>query len=117
MGVAQYVPSVYYYTNLDWLSWIMEVAALSDPPKVFSISYGSTPDSYITQEYINAFDVQAAQLGLEGVTFLASSGDAGVAGNDAISNNTACAYVGQFPCSSHYVTCVGATQVIMTLVQ
>lgn len=64
MAVAQSVPTTYYYwAGEDFLlEWILQVAEMTAPPLVFSISYGADevqlPPSYGAQ-----FDLQAMKLG------------------------------------------------------
>ena len=55
------------------MNWIVQVAEYSDPPKVFSISYG-IPEHYLTFYEIFVFDNEIKKLGLQGVTILAASG-------------------------------------------
>ena len=55
------------------MNWIVQVAEYSDPPKVFSISYG-IPEHYLTFYEIFVFDNEIKKLGLQGVTVLAASG-------------------------------------------
>ena len=55
------------------MNWVVQVAEYSDPPKVFSISYG-IPEHYLTFYEIFVFDTEIKKLGLQGVTVLAASG-------------------------------------------
>ena len=55
------------------MNWIVQVAEYSDPPKVFSISYG-IPEHYLSFYEIFVFDNEIKKLGLQGVTVLAASG-------------------------------------------
>ena len=72
------------------------------------ISYGE-PEHGLTQGTISQFDVEAAKLGLMGVTIFASSGDQGAPGTYAYENKDHCGYFPQWPASSPYITAVGAT--------
>lgn len=112
MAVAQNVPtSFYYWSGTDyWLDWLIAVASMSSPPKVFSISYVSYEYSYTTS-YHTSFSTQAIALGVMGVTLLAASGDDGAAGYTARSDTSYCGYYCMFPASSTYVTAIGGTMV------
>lgn len=93
-----------------WLSWLLYVADLEDPPHVISISYGSYEIAF-TSTYLTSFQTQAASLAAMGVTLLAASGDDGVAGFLVRSlGRTYCGYYSMFPASCPYVTAVGGTQ-------
>ncbi|RYH30768.1 hypothetical protein EON65_04265 [archaeon] len=112
MAVAQNMSNTFYYwdgTNDPWLSWLLEVGDMSDPPSIFSISYASY-DAAFNGNYIRAFDTEAAKLGLQGVTLVAASGDDGVAGWSARGRADRCGYSLMFPAVSAYVTAVGGTQ-------
>ncbi|KAJ1418651.1 hypothetical protein B484DRAFT_453590 [Ochromonadaceae sp. CCMP2298] len=62
--------------------------------------------------YFTPTPPQAAQLGLQGTTILAASGDDGVAGFGArLFGPVFCSYLAMFPASSPYVTAVGGTMV------
>eukprot|EP00601_Ochromonadales_sp_CCMP2298_P005109 CAMPEP_0173174690 /NCGR_PEP_ID=MMETSP1141-20130122/3489_1 /TAXON_ID=483371 /ORGANISM="non described non described, Strain CCMP2298" /LENGTH=491 /DNA_ID=CAMNT_0014096835 /DNA_START=110 /DNA_END=1582 /DNA_ORIENTATION=+ len=84
MAVAQSVPTTYYYWGGDdfLLDWVTQVASMSDPPKVFSISYG-IDEWALADSYAMEFDIQAMKLGVMGVTILASSGDDGAVSSQA----------------------------------
>lgn len=83
---------------------------MSDPPDVFSISYGAYEAAYDTS-YLQSFDQEVIKLSMMGVTIFASSGDDGVAGYAVRNLPELCGYYPQFPASSPYVTAVGATNV------
>lgn len=104
MGVSRTTPTTFYYWGGSdpWLDWITTMASMADPPKVVSISYGSSEHS-ISSSYINSFNVQALKLSARGVTIVASSGNNGA-------NSASCGYTPQFPASSPYITAVGGTQ-------
>lgn len=100
-----------YWSGQDFmLEWITAVAAMQSPPHVLSISYGADED-YITESYANSFNIVAMQLGVMGVTIVASSGDDGAISQSARSNPLGCRYAASFPASSPYVTAVGGTMV------
>ena len=114
MATAQHVPTTFYYfddENNDFLlSWIIEVSNMSQPPLVFSISYG-IDESFLPPSYTDAFDIAAIKLGVQGVTIVASSGDDGAVSPQARQNPLSCGYNPSFPASSPYVTAVGGTMV------
>lgn len=113
MATAQNVSTIYYYwTGNDiWLDWIQEVADMSEPPEVFSISYASyESDVNAISGYFNSFENEAAKLGVQGVTLIAASGDDGVAGWRVRGMSSRCGYQPMFPASSNYVTALGGTQ-------
>jgi tripeptidyl-peptidase-1 len=111
MGIANTIPTTYYYTELDWLDWIIEVNDMTNPPDVISISYGSN-EIDIDHDYASEFSYQAQQLGLKGVTLLVSSGDDGAPGAAVgYGEVSACGYYPEFPTSCPYIVSVGATQV------
>ena len=60
-------------SSATFMNWIVQVAEYSDPPKVFSISYG-IPEHYLSFYEIFVFDNEIKKLGLQGVTVLAASG-------------------------------------------
>jgi tripeptidyl-peptidase-1 len=109
MAVGRNVPtSAMYWEGCSWLTLLKHLQTLADPPKVLSISYSSY-ETDLGANYVSAFNIVAMQLGVLGVTFLASSGDDGVAGFKARTDASKCGYGPQFPASSPYVTAVGAT--------
>jgi subtilase family serine protease len=93
----------------DWDDFIISLANAPNPPNVISISYGG-PESSVTSNQKYTFDYEAIKLGLIGTSVIVSSGDDGVAGNQARVSSIFCGYNPQFPASSPWVTAVGATQ-------
>jgi tripeptidyl-peptidase-1 len=111
IGIANTIPTTYYYTDLDWIDWIIEVNDMTNPPDVISISYGSN-EIDIDLEYASEFSYYAQQLGLKGVTILVSSGDDGAPGAAVgYGEVSSCGYYPEFPTSCPYIVSVGATQV------
>lgn len=56
MGVAQGVPTNYYYdTSGDFTTWITEVATLTNPDTVYSISYG-IDEAFISTSSLQSFE-------------------------------------------------------------
>jgi tripeptidyl-peptidase-1 len=92
-----------------FLDWINEIARMSNPPYVNSISYGSlAPEDPRTD--VLTFNSQACKLGLRGVTIIVASGDDGAANFGARTDPTQCGFTPSFPATSPFVTAVGATQ-------
>ena len=74
MATSQNSPTTYWYSDLNsFASWLVTVANMANPPRVFSISYGAD-ESDVSKSEFDAFNLQAMKLGLMGVTILASSG-------------------------------------------
>lgn len=111
MAMSQTTPTTYYYdaaTN-SFVDFVQSLSAMADPPKINSISYGST-ESSLPSATCNTFNTEAMKLGAQGVSIFVSSGDDGVAGSGARTNPKNCGYSPSFPATSQYVTAVGATQ-------
>jgi tripeptidyl-peptidase-1 len=88
---------------------------MTDPPKIFSISYGSE-EQFMSLSTINSFNTEAMKLGVMGVTLLVASGDDGVGGRFVRSGALTCAYNPDFPTVSPYLTVVGATQMCFDII-
>jgi len=93
----------------SFLEWAQAVASDSNPPKVFSISYGA-PETDEPSSNVQAFDTEASKLGLRGVTIFVASGDDGAAGSGARGNPSGCGFNPSYPATPPHVTAVGATQ-------
>ncbi len=98
MGVSQQTPMTYYYTN-KWWSWLSVVANMTNPPDLFSISYGAE-EEYMTAAEMDAFDEEAAILASMGITLLAATGDDGAPGS-SVKNAYSCQYSPQWPARYH----------------
>jgi len=113
-ALAQNIPTeTWWYdqtiTNL-FNGFIIQMANSTDPPLVMSMSYAWYEAVY-TSEQLNQWNTEAMKLGIQGVTFLAAAGDAGVAGPlGGYEGSSFCGYGPLFPASSPYVTTVGGTQ-------
>ena len=81
MGVAQDTKTIYHYVgdSNPFISYITAVSGDSDPPKVMSISWGSTEQA-VSSAVMSAFCSEALALAARGVSILVSSGDNGAAG-------------------------------------
>ena len=113
VGIATGATTQYsYWTQSYWADWILWVASEPEPPRVFSISY-SSPESGQPSSVLEAFNLEAMKLGVQGVTLISCSMDQGVADATVANGNdlsAPCEYIPQFPASCPYVTAVGATQ-------
>jgi tripeptidyl-peptidase-1 len=113
MGIAQKVPTTYYYSaneKQNWLlSWILEVADLKTQVDVWSISY-SGAEEHIPLSILRQFDITAKKLGIKGVTIVVAAGDDGAIDSVVRGRPEKCGYYPGFPATSPYVTTVGATQ-------
>lgn len=101
----------YYWESEDFLiDFVVKVASMPRPPKVFSISYGMD-ELGLADSYAAHFEIEAMKLSLRGVTLVAASGDDGAVTNTARKSPVHCRYAPTFPGSSPYVLSVGATMV------
>lgn len=91
-----------------FLEWIEQVLQDSQPPQVFSISYGG-PEHLQDQYSMTQFSTEVCKLGLRGMTIFVASGDDGVAGYEARGNPSMCGFYPDYPANVPYVTVVGAT--------
>jgi tripeptidyl-peptidase-1 len=122
MSTCQECPTTYWFVDTDehycWdfmIPWAVQVANMTHPPLVHSVSYGG-PEAFTSHKLVRAFNLEAQKLGLQGVSIIVASGDDGVSGPMAREDGTnACGYSPLFPASSPYVTTVGGTQVATTL--
>jgi len=92
--------------NEPFLVFLYAVGNTTNPPLVFSMSYGDNEDT-VDPNYAARVNVEFQKTGLRGISLLASSGDGGVAGSQPTQCTT---FIPTFPASSPYVTAVGATQ-------
>jgi tripeptidyl-peptidase-1 len=111
MAVAQNSPTTYFWVtdNTTWSEWLFQVANMTHPPLVFSISYSSNEYDLTYGEFL-AFSNMAIKLGVRGVTLVAAAGDDGALDSIARGNLSNCMYSPQFPASSPFVVAVGGTQ-------
>jgi len=90
--------------NEPFLDFLYTLGNTTNPPLVFSTSYGEDEDSVLL-DYAVRMNQEFAKNALRGVTFLLASGDSGV-GSCFGSCTT---FTPQYPSDSPYVTAVGAT--------
>jgi hypothetical protein len=76
MSTSKVSPTTHWYTDKFFDDWLIDVANSENPPLVFSISYGAEEQKVadFNPDILDAFDTQAAKLGVMGVTIVASSG-------------------------------------------
>lgn len=110
MATSPESPTTYWYSSLMFSDWLVTVAATSNPPLVFSISYGAD-EAFMSNSEMKAFSVQAIKLGMMGVTIVAASGDDGAVSDIVRAGKIHCGYSPLFPGSNPYVVSVGATAV------
>lgn len=103
----------YFWTTSGWiLDLTQEILAYNNPPDVFSISWSSDERSD-GQSYNNRCDSEIQQLGVMGISVLSASGDDGAVGTSNCNHNKYPLNPG-YPCTSPYVTSVGATMLTGT---
>ena len=131
MSLAQEAQTTYYLysEHSTFADFLVDVSKQSNPPSVISISYGEPECPLLSAvqlqtvsgdmlNYYNAdcshvqtsFNLEAAKLGIRGVTLVVASGDDGANVNSARYNSSLCGTWPMFPASSPYVVAVGATQ-------
>jgi tripeptidyl-peptidase-1 len=91
--------------NEPWLEWLQNVSASPSVPWVISASYGDWEHT-VTYDYAVRSNTEFQKNGARGVSFLASSGDGGVAGAQSRSCDH---FSAVWPAASPYVTGVGGT--------
>lgn len=112
-GSPPFIPSLSTPTdtNEPYLAFLNYILAQDDIPNVFSSSYGDDEQT-VPQSYAERACSGFAQLGARGVTYLVSSGDAGVGpSGECYSNDGSNTYkfTPDFPTSCPWVTSIGAT--------
>ena len=111
MAASPGSPTSYMYTDKTFSSWLVEVANMTNPPLVLSISYGAE-ETGMQYSDMNAFSTEAIKMGVIGITIVVASGDDGAITRKARTlGTTSCSYSPFFPASSPYVVSVGATSV------
>lgn len=111
MSTSQVSPTTYWYSDLLFADWLVTVANTANPPLVFSISYGAEELS-VTMGELSAFNTQAIQLAVTGVSIVVASGDDGAISRSVRTRGVSeCRYTPLYPASSPYVISVGGTSV------
>eukprot|EP01038_Epipyxis_sp_PR26KG_P009117 gene9117-12298_t len=90
--------------NEPFLDWLYLLGNTTNPPLVFSTSYGEDEVS-VSYDYAERMNEEFIEAGLRGITIIFASGDSGV--GSAFGSCTT--FTPQFPSDSPYVTAVGAT--------
>lgn len=108
MALSPGSPTYFWHHDSSIGNWIKMLATLKEIPYVLSVSYGSIESKTSINEQ-KILLTAAIQLGIQGVTLLAASGDSGSA------NPGACIYTPSFPASSSYFLSVGGTMVTVTI--
>jgi len=110
--MAQNAPLTYWSIKQEngdiFLDWIQQVSKVTNPPQVFSISYGG-PEHLQNQPDMTLFANEVCKMGLRGMTIFVASGDDGVAGYEARSDPSKCGFFPEYPACVPYLTTVGAT--------
>jgi len=112
MAMGQNIPTTFWsgpgssdVINEPWLEWLQNVSSAPTVPWVISASYGDWEHT-VTYEYAVRCNTEFQKNGARGVSFLASSGDGGVAG----AQSRSCTHFSAvWPAASPYVTAVGGT--------
>lgn len=87
--------------NEPFMKWLTTLANTTDPPMIFSTSYGEDEDSW-SYEAFSRLNVEFVKAGARGITLLYASGDEGA-------NCESGVFVPEGPGSSPYVLAVGGT--------
>jgi len=87
--------------------WAQQIAGLTDPAPIQSVSYGNDEIQQTSAAYMDSVNVQFQKLGAMGISVLFASGDQGVAGRSGKTSDGA--YHPDFPAGSPYVTAIGGT--------
>jgi len=91
--------------NEPFLVFLYAVGNHTNPPFVFSISYGDNEET-VDYDYAVRVNSEFVKAGVRGITLMASSGDGGVAG----SQTTPCVqFIPTFPAASPFITAVGGS--------
>ncbi|KAG8630161.1 hypothetical protein KVT40_001780 [Elsinoe batatas] len=112
-GSPPFIPSLSTPTdtNEPYLAFLNVALARRDLPLVFSSSYGDDEQT-VPRSYAERACAGFAQLGARGITYLVSSGDAGVGGDGTCFSNdgkNTTKFTPVFPTSCPWVTSIGAT--------
>lgn len=100
--------SVVYADQYSLLAWVNRISNDKSPDWVHSVSYGNDENQQVSDDYIQAVNIQLMKAGIRGLSILFASGDQGVCGREG------CGFFRKrfkpdFPAGSPYVTSVGGT--------
>merc|ERR1711865_628496 len=87
--------------------WAQQIAGLTDPAPIQSVSYGNDEIQQTSAAYMDSVNVQFQKLGAMGVSVLFASGDQGVVGRSGKTSDGK--YHPDFPAASPFITAVGGT--------
>lgn len=90
--------------NEPFLDWLYVLGNTTNPPLVFSTSYGEDETS-VELHYAERLNQEFQKNSLRGVSFLFASGDSGVGAMTGACDE----FMPMYPADSPYVTAVGAT--------
>ena len=108
MTMSPNSPTTFWYSDKWFTDFFIEVANTMKPPKIISISYGTT-ELYMAAGVYIGFDTEAIKLGIQGTTILVASGDDGVSPYNSRYDRNLCRYEPDYPTTSPYVLGVGGT--------
>jgi len=90
--------------NEPFLDWLYLLGNTTNPPLVFSTSYGEDETS-VSSDYAARMNEEFEKQALRGISFIFASGDSGVGAMSGKCDE----FMAMFPSGSPYVTAVGAT--------
>lgn len=90
--------------NEPFLDWLYLLGNTTNPPLVFSTSYGEDETS-VSRDYSDRMNEEFQKQALRGISFIFASGDSGVGSMMGQCEE----YMAMYPSGSPYVTAVGAT--------
>jgi len=104
-SMGEKIPMTVWYTQGTFenalMEWTTNVLNATNPPLLFSVSYGSTEKTY-GGTYIGRLNTNLAAMGTRGISVMFASGDSGAGGGC-----TTGPFQPDYPASSPYVTAVG----------
>ena len=103
MTMSPSSPTTFWYTDVWFTQFLIDISNISNPPKVISFSYIALEHDDFLSIY-KTFDVIAIKLSIMGTTMVAGSGDNGA-------SSGSCGYAPGFPAASQYILSVGGTTV------
>jgi len=120
-AVAPSVPlTLVHLPQYSILDWANQITSLADPPLVHSVSYGNDETQQSGPGYMFSVNTAFMKAGVQGMSILFASGDEGVCGRENCGVGSSFPHKVQFlpwfPASSPYVTAVGGTDFLGTVV-